>query len=312
MRQTNVQLKITEQLPEKIDYYMVCASYENRCLSAYENITPDRIENLGVFYFDQFEEGSRANITLYTEKYSSQLFKLDASHPTTIADSIIDFFSPIKTLKSPPNLVIDTSTFTRESLLIALKYLEINKSIFNEIFIFYRAAKVSSSLSDAVLQVRSVLGYMGDIESNKPLHLILLSGFEHERAKEIIDTLEPDFISIGYGAKGQSISDELQAMNAAFTEKLVAYYSQDKINVFEHSLLDPYKAKNEIISIINSKADYNTVIAPLNNKLSTIGAGLAAISNPNVQICYAQMGSYNESAYSEPMDDCYIYPLKFD
>ena len=50
---------------------------------------------------------------------------------------------------------------------------------------------------------------MGEIEEYKPLHLVLLSGFEISRAKEIIDTIEPDYISIGFGDKNRSISTGL-------------------------------------------------------------------------------------------------------
>ena len=55
----------------------------------------------------------------------------------------------------------------------------------------------------------------------------------------------------------------------------------------------------------------NTVIAPMNNKISTVGAALAALKNPNIQISYAQADIYNVVGYSMPNDDYYLGELDF-
>lgn len=48
----------------------------------------------------------------------------------------------------------------------------------------------------------------------------------------------------------------------------------------------------------------------MNNKMSTVGVALAAMQNENVQICYAPAVIYNESNYSLPGKDCYIFDYK--
>ena len=235
---------------------------------------------------------------------------MDISRPTTVADALIDYFFAIASEINHPNVVVDVSTFTRESLLITIKYLEVNKDKLGDVYIFYRVAEASAQLSDEVVQIRSVLGYMGDFISELPLHLILLSGFEYERAREIIDNLEPDFISIGYGDKDKSISPSSHEKNKEFTDKLLGYYSAELVTVFCHSLKDPNEVRIELKNVIESRSNCNVVLAPLNNKLSTVGAGLAAIDNPSVQVCYAEVGSYNETAYSNCKDECYIFKLE--
>lgn len=42
---------------------------------------------------------------------------------------------------------------------------------------------------------------------------------------------------------------------------------------------------------------YNTIIAPMNNKISTIAAGLASIENTDIQLCYASVKLYNKAGY---------------
>ena len=50
----------------------------------------------------------------------------------------------------------------------------------------------------------------------------------------------------------------------------------------------------------------NTVIAPLNTKISTIGADLAALENENIQLAYAKPNIYNVDGYSIPNEFIYL------
>jgi hypothetical protein len=51
---------------------------------------------------------------------------------------------------------------------------------------------------------------------------------------------------------------------------------------------------------------HNIVIAPINTKLSTLGAAFFALKNESVQICYAQALLYNVRGYSRQSDYCYV------
>ena len=306
MDNSNVGQKISEQIPDEIDYLLVSASFEDRCLSMYEHLDAGKVSKAGVFYFEQFSQSSSNNLAKLESKFNAETYKLNYSSPMSIADNVVSFLSEID---GNPNIVVDISAFTRESILIILRYLLINQIHFNKILIFYRFASVSDYLSSSVVTIRSVLGYIGDISINKPTHLILLSGFEYERAMEIIDTIEPDFISIGYGGRDSSITQELHERNKKFTKKLAAYYSSEYINIFEHSLRDPVSVRQDILKLTDEKPRYNTIIAPLNNKISTVGVALAATKNTNIQLIYAQMAEYNEASYSQCEDDCLIFDL---
>ncbi len=310
MVKSSVEIKISLQLPKYFDYLLVCASFEDRCLSMYEYIDQTSVSKTGIFYFQQFSKNSSCNLAKLKTKFKAETFGLDYSNPTNIADALMDFLKDLESNQQTPNIVIDISTFTRESLLIILRYLLLNAEYFNGIYLFYRYASVSSYLSSGVSSIRSVLGFIGDISIDRSTHLIILSGFEHERAKEIIDTLEPDFISIGYGSKDSSITSELHALNKEFTDKLIAYYSGENIHVFEHSLKNPVTVKKEVLKLAHQKPEYNTVVVPLNNKISMIGVALAANENSAIQLIYAQVNEYNETSYSRIEDDCLIFDLK--
>jgi len=304
-------IDLESNLPEIIDHFIVCASYEDRCLTAYQHIDRAKIVKTSVFYYKQFREHVMPNAELLKDKFSGILLEMDNSDPVTIANSVIKALSnDIESIQRKSNIVIDISTFTRESLLIILKYILINKDSFSQIILLYRSAEVSENLSNIVESVRSVIGYMGDTIPERPTHLIVLSGYEYERAIEIIDNIEPDYISIGYGQKGESISDAIQENNETFSKKLAAHYTLENISIFTHSLIDINKLKKQLNDIIAEKPNHNVIIAPLNNKISTVAAGLSAIENSHVQICYSQMAIYNYENYSEPRNECYIENMK--
>ncbi|MEZ8825177.1 hypothetical protein AB6E04_12490 [Vibrio amylolyticus] len=301
-----VEQKVTSELPNEIDCLIVCAGFEDRCLSMPEYLSPKRVKNIGLFSYLQFDEHCNHRKQLFRDKFDCKEYVFDNSEPHSIADKLVECFSNMGEFDNNPNLVVDISSFTRETILIILKLVELNKHKFSEVYFFYRKANVSDSLSDGVINIRSILGYMGDSDPGKPIHLIVLSGFEYERARGIIDIIEPAKISIGLGSESESINDSLCKKNKEFTNKLLAYYSEDDLSVFEHSLINPVDAKNQIESIVEKYPEHNVVVAPLNNKVSTVAAGLLAIEHEDIQLTYSQMASYNLIDYSEPIDDCII------
>lgn len=55
--------------------------------------------------------------------------------------------------------------------------------------------------------------------------------------------------------------------------------------------------------------DYNIIIAPMSNKISTLGVAYAALKNPNIQICYASTNQYNIDEKHSETDYVYYFDL---
>ncbi|WP_298535709.1 hypothetical protein [uncultured Algibacter sp.] len=72
--------------------------------------------------------------------------------------------------------------------------------------------------------------------------------------------------------------------------------------IFKIFWTDQIKTRDEILKYVSQFEDRNVVIVPMNNKISTIGAGLAAIENKNIQLSCLQTNSYNLKGYSETGD----------
>lgn len=301
---------LSSKLPGSIDTFAVCASFEDRCLSVSDCLDSDSVRWTNMFYFEQFSKYSEKNRSILSEKFSPKLkeIELDHGNPKDILKKLIDCMGLNKE-EEAGKVVIDISTFTRESLLILVKLLFSCRSKVESLSLVYSLAEPSNMLSSGVIEQRSVIGYLGDMMPSRPLHLVVMSGFEHERAKAAIELHEPDYISIGFGSKDGSINPSLHEKNIQFTTQLASVYEEGVVHMFDYSLVNPVDTKDALNKIISKHDNTNVVIAPLNNKISTLGAGLLAIEKPEIQITYSQMANYNITDYSKPYDECIIVDL---
>ena len=214
------------------------------------------------------------------------------------------------------SVLIDITTFTHEGLLILVRFLSAFKEKIGNLFFCYTGAEDYDPkqndpqlkwLTKGIKTIRSVLGFPGVHDPSKPNHLIILFGFESDRTQRLIQNFEFEEVSLGFGAKNSSISNSHYEINRSRHEELLKLYPFAK--GFEFSLTDPVAAKSQIVEQIEKLPNHNTVVVPLNNKLSTIGAGLLAIENPRIQLCYVRAHEYNLNSYSTPSEKFFLFKL---
>lgn len=248
----------------------------------------------------------------------------NAENVIAIADAVSSYIKPLL-LKQADKFLIDVTAVSHELLAIILGILE-SLDALNQVTLLYLGANKYSFnteskdiwLSRGVRDIRSVLGFPGMMYPSKKLHLIVLAGFEVERATEVIKRYEPTFLSIGHGKKDESVSDDHHQENRRFFDKLKDFvseqnsYSETTLQ-FDFSCIDPCKTKFDIIKHIDeipNSGDRNFVICPLNTKLSTVGVILAALERPKFQICYAEPEEYNRDGYAQAGSEVTIVDLK--
>jgi hypothetical protein len=141
--------------------------------------------------------------------------------------NIIDFADNLNELitKFDPEIatVIDVTSISHELLCILIALLNQHNKL-NKTVLFYTGAKQYSIntpanamwLSKGVASIRSILGYPGTMLTSKPLHLVLMAGFEVERAFEVIRSYEPNLLSLGLGDSEHSVSKEHYENNVVF------------------------------------------------------------------------------------------------
>lgn len=310
------ELKLVDlehHLKNSIDLFICCSSYEERCKSVPDSINDSKLEKVIVCEHSNLSKFVRENATYLMDKFGSKATKvcLDSSDPLKSADA---FSGALDQVQKGSSILIDITTFTHETLLILIKIL-LTKLKSASIRLAYNSAKDYSVniegrdkwLSKGLEEVRSILGYAGLIIPGKETHLILMVGFEHERAAKLIEAYEPNVISLGHGDKSSSTSNKHYLSNLSFKELLeetLATY--EHVENFEFSASDPWKTSDSLNKLISNYSNYNTIIAPLNTKISSLGAALTAHANSKIQICYAQPVQYNFDHYSVPSDKCYL------
>jgi hypothetical protein len=213
------------------------------------------------------------------------------------------------------NILIDISTFTHEALLIILRSVRTLIRPQDQVrFAYVPALEYSVGdidsekwLSKGIREIRSVIGYPGEVLPSRKIHLVVLVGFETERARAVIEAYEPSHISLGFSTEAKSTSKKNFAANEFFHKKMMTLFPSSKS--FTFSADDFLETAMALKSVVASQPEYNVVIAPLNTKVSTIGSGLAAIADDTIQLCYAQAELYNFDKYSCASDSCQLFTI---
>ena len=316
---------LPKSIGREIDILITCASYESRCLS----IPRELAASVSGSSLVVVHENLAAQIAAHRETLVSLLrgtpvlAAVDSTDPIKTADALALAFSEIFARQSKSNrtVFVDITTFTHETLLILLRTLQSHLTGGDKTLLGYAGAAdydpghddASKWLSVGVEDMRSVLGFSGRILPSRKSHLVVLVGFEHERAAALIESFEPNRLSLGYGKPGTFTGPKHEAANRRFHHLLSSMVAKSaSVESFEFACNDPWAARDAVLERGNRYPDCNVIVAPMNTKVSTVGCALAAFKNDGIQLCYAQPASYNYSNYSSPGPHCYCWDLSAD
>jgi hypothetical protein len=313
--------KLTE-INEKIgnyDLFIGSCSFEDRCLSFAKNIDKNKITHAILSYTSEYLEYLNNNKTILENIFLSKVKSIEVRHsdPIFSIDNIRQSILNIIQYNNVVSILIDITTFTHETLLMLIRLLQKICPGINIDCVYSNASKYDSEhsrnakwLSKGIKEIRSVLGYSGNIVPTKKTHLIVIVGYEYERATSIINTIEPDSIALCYGRASDATTEKDKDANKHYLQlvKKMAISYNDIIQ-FEIKCNNPFDTCEILLNHVNSVSGKNILILPLNNKISTVGASFAALKNSNIQLCYAPALIYNYSNYSSAGDSCYIFNI---
>jgi hypothetical protein len=304
-------------LSKTYDLFLCSASFEDRCYSIPNVIQKDKyLQSIVFFNADQRGKIQENAKKLSTILSNCRLVELHSDNPVIVISRLSDSINQLSGTQMSIDVLIDVTTFTHETLLMLFRLL-MNPEKKISITVCYTDAKEYSTnvtnlpdkwLTKGVGDVRNIIGYPGYINPARKNHLIILFGFEVERTQRVIEKFEADIVSVGFGLEINSISNSHYLINQTRHKQLVE--NDATLQSFNISLIDPHKAKDDILQQINRFPDTNIIIAPMNTKISTIGAALAFEVNPDIQLCYVKANLYNVEGYSTPGQNAYLFAIK--
>jgi len=323
MKLKKLQLSsLPRSISGEIDLFVCSSSFEDRCLSIPRQLSKLKVKETAIL--------NAIDLDFFTGRHSktiqgffgtrASVISVSTKDPIFSADSLFTGIFKDVAKKKHSRILIDITTFTHELLLILIKLLTIfAPSIKNiDVTLLYASASDYSIgdtvkfkwLSKGVEHVRTILGFPGDNLPSRRTHLIILVGYELERAMRLIEILEPNTISLGFGRSGTQTTEKNRTANKHFhmlLRRLAISYAD--VENFEISCNDPIETKNELMRIRDERSGSNILLAPMNNKMSTLGAAMAALTCHEIQVCYAPVLEYNFENYSSPGKSCYVLQL---
>ncbi|MEA4982111.1 MAG: hypothetical protein VB066_05270 [Paludibacter sp.] len=195
------------------------------------------------------------------------------------------------TIDKSVNVTLDITTMSRNVIWSLLTFLKKNK---NKVTFFYNQPEKYSDdwISREPYNPKLLFKHSGIIKLGKPTILLILSGFDVERTKQLLNYYEPQKIVLGIQVGTQFCNDQRNSL-AAHRDvcHLLGYLDVESFNYDSYSEDFGF---NEINTSIKKYIDNSNIIATsLGPKLSAISLYKSYLQNQDIALCYIPCKEYN-------------------
>lgn len=263
---------------------------EQRVLGFFEQIPEIEIDSYIFFINKEFKTDHRVvefekSILKKLTNRKERIAVLETSYYNSL-DLVRQFNQFIKAHKinlKENEIYLDISTFNRQNLLTIL-YLFRKKNGINKITCYYTIPKkTNEKISKSACNYSTIPLFGGRQSIDKNKLLLLLVGFEFDRARYLWEKVEPAKTIIAIGDKPTDY--KFLKFNKKIVSDLRKLIPSSDVNI---SARDPFTAQQDIEKIIKKyRASYNIIVAPMNTKIQTLGLYLAWERYPDIQIVYS-------------------------
>jgi hypothetical protein len=281
------------------------ASWEERFLLGMEqliaNIAPSRIL---MFHYKEYSDWSEKNRTHLSDVCNNKGIEL-------IKDKELSFTSPLDSWKylvaeiktnitSNELITLDISTMPRETIWSICHVL--TQQHFAIQYTYHKPQHengYANWLSRDPGRPRLLYKQAGIQHLGRPTMLVIQTGYDVERAKQLERFFEPERVLLGLQIGGQFGNAE---QNRDKHEK--AFFSRRDIDLFDvdgYTLESIYKVFADRISPLIDK--YNIILSSLGPKVGALALFKIKQDWPDVALCYAPSNEFNRK-YSRGIGDC--------
>lgn len=315
-----LELDIIENIRknEPDDVFICCGSPEERCKGAIEKLASNYKAN-AVFllrYINHKSSEREKNVKEMSERLKkvgkAVDFLIDEESPIPIINDIIQHVEKYTAEHAQPRITLDISTIIKWHLLILLKAIDLRKD-FKRVRLLYTEPKdyvtdLFQPLSFGIRQIFPIPTYSGNYDFSKDSLLILLLGYEGDRAVALLEEMDPSecLLLIAKPAYHEEWEGRTEEMNKG----IINIVGKSRIE-YVHSR-NPVKVAQQLNKILSKPkySKYNHVISPLGTKPQTVGLYLYLSTNPvNTVLIYGAPSRHNELFYSRGIGRTWFLPF---
>jgi hypothetical protein len=299
------------------DLFICCASFEERCLSSLSKLDKNYRANFGIiFVIEEPANQKQVNHNLYriqselSTRASKGIFVISSQR-----DQPMDGINQLKKVwqhcqpKNPeqPFITLDISGFTKIYLLEILRYLIVEQNLSIPRLLHTTQNYLPSKLTKGVVQITTIPHFYGDISLDKQTVLVLLLGFEPDRALALwkhfnpaktiaLITDPPRFGNLNYVKYARENNDYL--------------LSQPSVEVRTVPADHPHAVRTALETVYHETKDvYNMVIGPFGTKPQVVGVFLFCQDHPKVQVVYSFPVTYTKSYMQRKPGSTMLLPV---
>ena len=293
--------KLNEYGPD--DLFICCASFEERCISSASKMGADFKTRFAIIFV--MEE------PLYKKQLDNNLFKLQSElgkrttegifaiscqreNPTEGVTQLKNIWERCKPHNpEEPFITIDISGFTKIYLLELLHYLVIDLNLGIPRILHTTQKYLPTKLTQGVNQITTIPNFFGSPSLEKETVLVLLLGFEPERALALWKQFNPvKTIALISSPPRHGKLDYVK-----YAQENNSYLlSQPSVEAGNVPADNPYAVRNTLEAIYNNtRASFNMVIGPFGTKPQVVGVFLFCLEHPKVQVVYSFPVKYTKS-----------------
>jgi len=299
------------------DLFICCASFEDRCVSSTSRLGTDSRARFAIIFV--IEE------PLYKKQVETNLFRLQSQLGKRATEGIfvircqrddpVEGISQLRNIwgrckpkdADEPFITIDISGFTKIYLFELLHYLVVELNLGLPRLLHTTQTYLPTRLTRGVQQITTIPNFFGSFSYEKQTILILLLGFEPERALAVWKHFNPSrTIALITNPPRYGNLDYLKYAR----ENNSYLLSQSSIEVRDVPADNPYAVKSVLEAIYNdTRGSFNTVIGPFGTKPQVIGVFLFCLEHPKVQIVYSFPVNYTRSYLRRKAGPTLLLPL---
>lgn len=307
------------QKNEPDDVFMCCGSPEERCKGTIRKLAPNYKAN-AVFLLRYTNHESRErekNVKEMRERLKKVGdiidFIVDEETPIPVINDIIQHIEKYISDHAQPRITLDISTIIKWHLLILLKALDLKNNLKGVRFLYTEPkdyiTDLFQPLSFGIRQIFPILTYSGNYDFSEDSLLILLLGYEGDRALALLEEMDPVecLLLIAKPAYREEWEGRTEKMNKG----IINVVGGSRIE-YIHSR-NPVKVAQQLYDILSKPkySRYNHLISPLGTKPQTLGLYLYLSTNPtNTVLIYGKPLRYNELFYSRGVGRSWVLPFE--